>query len=55
MTLKEIRKNSKLTQKEASEVVGMPLRTYVSYESNEESSDQIKLEGIKDRLMEYMA
>ena len=51
MTLKEIRKTCKLTQKKASEVVGMPLRTFVSYETNEKESDQIKLEGIKDRLM----
>ena len=55
MTLKEIRKNCKLTQKEASEIVKMPLRTYVSYEANEKEADQIKLEGIKDRLMEYAA
>ena len=55
MTLKELRKNCKLTQKEAADAVGMPLRTYVSYESDEKHSDQIKLEGIKDRLMEYAA
>ncbi len=55
MTLREIRKNCKLTQKEVSEIVGMPLRTYVSYENDEANVDQIKLEGIKDRLMEHMA
>ena len=55
MTLKEIRKNCKLTQKEAADAVGMPLRTYVSYEVDESHVDQIKLEGIKDRLMEYAA
>ena len=55
MTLKELRKNCKLTQKEAAKVVGMPLRTYVSYESDESNVDQIKLEGIKDRLLEFMA
>ena len=55
MTLKEIRKNCKLTQKEASKVVGMPLRTYINYESDEENVDQIKLDGIKDRLMEFAA
>ena len=55
MTLKELRKNCKLTQKEAALVVGMPLRTYVSYESDEDKVDQIKLEGIKDRLLEFMA
>ena len=55
MTLKEIRKNCKLTQKEASEIIKMPLRTYVAYETDEKKADQIKLEGIKDRLMEYAA
>ena len=55
MTLKELRKSCKITQKQAALIVGMPLRTYVSYESDEEKSDQIKLEGIKDRLMEFMA
>ena len=35
MALKEIRKKFKLTQKEASEIVGMPLRTFVMYESEE--------------------
>ena len=55
MTLKEIRKNCKLSQKEAADKVGMPLRTYIAYESDEEHVDQIKLEGIKDRLMEYAA
>ncbi len=55
MTLKELRKTCKLTQKAAAEVVKMPLRTYVSYEANEKKADQIKLEGIKDRLMEYAA
>ena len=55
MTLKEIRKNCKLTHKEASDIIGMPLRTYVSYETKEKEVDQIKLEGIKDRLMEYAA
>ena len=55
MTLREIRKNCKLTQKEASEIIKMPLRTYVAYETDEKKADQIKLEGIKDRLMEYAA
>ena len=55
MTLKEIRKNCNLTQKEAADAVGMPLRTYVSYETDESHVDQIKLEGIKDRLMEFAA
>ena len=55
MTLKEIRKKCKLTQKEAAEIVGIPLRTYVNYENNEEGSDQLKLERIKERLEEHAA
>ena len=55
MTLKELRKNCMKTQKEASEIVGVPLRTYVAYETDETSADQLKLERMKERLMEYMA
>lgn len=55
MTLKELRKQANLTQKEAASIVGMPLRTYIAYETNESEADSIKLEGIRDRLMEYMA
>ena len=55
MTLKELRKSCKLTQKEVSEIVNVPLRTYVEYENNEENVDELKLEAIKDRLMEYIA
>ena len=53
MTLKELRKNYKLTQKEASEIVGMSLRTYVSYEQDELSADQLKLERIKEKLQRH--
>lgn len=55
MTLKEIRKNCNLTQKQAAYIVGMPLRTYINYETDETKADQIKLEGIKDRLMEHIS
>lgn len=53
MTLKEIRKNCKLTQKEASDVVGVPLRTFVNYENDEINCDQLKLERIKEVLLDY--
>ena len=53
MTLKEIRKNCKLTQKQASDIVGMPLRTYVGYENNEFESDQLKLERVKEKLLDF--
>lgn len=53
MTLKEIRKNCKITQKEASEIVGISERTYVTYENNEENANTLKLERIKQKLQEY--
>ncbi len=55
MKLKEIRKNCKLTQEEASKIVGMPLRTFVNYENNEKNADELKLERIKEILLEYAA
>ncbi len=55
MFLKEIRKNCKLTQKDAAEIVGVPLRTFVSYENDEAKADQLKLERIKEKLLEHAA
>ena len=55
MTLKDIRRNCKLTQKEAANIVGMPLRTYVAYETTEDNADALKLERIKEILSEYEA
>ena len=43
MTLKETRKNCKLTQEEAAKIVGTSLRTYVSYEKDEAKADHLKL------------
>ena len=53
MNLKEIRKNCKLTQKEASNIVGMPLRTFSLYENNEQNADTLKLSRMKEILLEY--
>lgn len=53
MKLKEIRKNCKLTQEEAATIVGTSLRTYTSYESDEIKADSLKLERMKEVLMEY--
>ena len=47
MTLKDIRKKCNLTQKEAADIAGISLRTFVSYENDEISADQLKLERIK--------
>ena len=53
MTLRETRKNCKLTQEEAAKVIGMSLRTYVSYEQDETKADQLKLERMIEKLNEY--
>lgn len=53
MTLKEIRNNCELTQKQASEIAGISLRSFVNYENNEEKADQLKLLAIKQKLNEY--
>ena len=53
MSLKELRKKYGLTQKEAADIVGISLRTYFSYENDESSGDQLKLERIKEKLIEY--
>jgi UDP-glucose 4-epimerase len=53
MTLKELRKNYHLTQKEAAFIVGMSLRTYISYEIDESKADLLKLERAKEKLIEH--
>ncbi len=55
MTLKEIRKNCNLTQKDAADIVGLSLRTYVAYESDELLADELKLERAKEKLLEHAA
>ena len=53
MTLKEIRKKCNLTQKEAAEIVGVSLRTYFSYENNEESIDKAKINHAIEKINNY--
>ena len=53
MSLKDIRKKIGLTQKEAADIVGISLRTYFSYENDEENCDQLRLERIKELLLEH--
>lgn len=52
MTLLELRKKCGLTQKEASEITKTSLRTYCTYEKNEDDADQLKLVRIKQLLEE---
>lgn len=53
MTLKELRKNCKLTQLEASKLVGISHRSYVNYENDETKADPLKLSSIKEILQNY--
>ena len=53
MSLVELRKKCKLTQKEAAAVTHTSLRSYASYEKDEDSADQLKLQRIKEMLEEY--
>lgn len=54
MKLKEIRKNCRLTQQEAANLLKISVRSYGMYESDEEKSDQLKLQAIKDQLGDYL-
>ena len=53
MTLKELRKTCNLTQKEAAEISKTSLRSFISYENDEEAADQLRLQRIKEILEEY--
>ena len=55
MTLKETRKNCKLTQEEAAKIVGTSLRTYVTYEKDESKADHLKLTRMIEILNEHAA
>ena len=55
MTLKETRKNCKLTQEEAAKIVGTSLRTYVTYEKDEAKADHLKLTRMIEILNEHAA
>ena len=55
MTLKETRKNCKLTQEEAANLVGTSLRTYVTYEKDESKADHLKLSRMIEILNEHAA
>lgn len=50
MTLKETRLNYRLTQTQASSIVGVPLRTYRRYETDEDYGDELKRSKFIDIL-----
>ena len=53
MTLKELRKEKGLTQEACAKAVGVPLRTYIRYESDEGRRDNIKYRYIFEMLQKY--
>ena len=50
MNLKELRKQNNITQKQAALMVGIPYRTYIRYEENEQYAESYKYKKIKDDL-----
>ncbi len=53
MTLREIRKNKGITQKQASAFLGVPLRTYSNYENDASKQTSIKYRYMLDALNSY--
>ena len=53
--LKEIRKTYRLTQKAAAKIVEVSLRTYAEYEKDEGAANPLKLERMKEILLEHAA
>ncbi len=53
MTLKELRKKHNLTQKECSNYLGIPMRTYQNYERNDVNTKSIKYQYLLEKLEKY--
>ncbi|MBQ2824927.1 MAG: nucleotidyltransferase domain-containing protein [Clostridia bacterium] len=53
MTLKELRKQKKLTQAQCAEYLEIPLRTYQNYETDKHKSDSMKYEFMMQKLLGY--
>ncbi len=53
MTLREMRKQNKLTQAECARYLGIPLRTYQNYESDENKKSSMKYMYMLQKLEQY--
>ncbi|MGI5173879.1 nucleotidyltransferase domain-containing protein [Treponema sp. OMZ 840] len=53
MTLKELRKEKRLTQLECAKYLGIPLRTYQNYETDKVKSTSMKYEFMMQKLEKY--
>ncbi len=52
MSLKELRKQKGLTQKRASEILDIPLRTYIRFESDEKKINTLKYNYMVEKLQQ---
>jgi len=53
MTLRELRKNKGITQQQAADFVGVPLRTYSNYENDFKKQTSIKYKYMIEKLYTY--
>lgn len=53
MTLRELRKNKGITQQQAADFVGVPLRTYSNYENDPTKQTSIKYKYMMEKLFTY--
>lgn len=53
MTLKELRKQKKMTQIECAKYLGIPIRTYQNYETDESKASSMKYAFMMQKLEEY--
>lgn len=53
MNLREIRKNNEITQKKASDIIGIPLRTYIRYETDEKYQKSFKYKKMYEVLESF--
>lgn len=53
MTLKEIRKSKNITQRQAAEYLGLPMRTYQNYEKPTANTASFKYLYMTDKLQQY--
>ncbi len=53
MTLKELRKQKELTQVECAAYLGIPIRTYQCYETDERKRDSFKYQYMMQKLDQY--
>ncbi len=53
MTLRELRKQKKLTQVECAEYLGIPIRTYQNYETDESKATSMKYMFMIQKLSSY--